>query len=461
MRGAAPSLARVVDKLLLKELVPPTVLVHERGDVVHVHGRTGLFLEPAQGAQASANIFNMARPGLQISLSSAIRQAASADGEVVQRGVQVKSNGHVIAVDVRVQRLEEPEPLRGLYRVTFDQVRPISSGATVRSGPVADASSGRVASLERELQYTKESHQGTIEELETANEELKSTNEELQSTNEELQSANEELETSKEEMQSLNEELQTVNAELQGKVDELSRANNDMKNLLNSTDIATVFLDDQLRIKRYTEQAKTVIRLIPTDVGRPIGDLVSSLHYDRLVEDAREVLRTLVYKEIEIRGENDEWYFLRMMPYRTTENVIDGLVLTFVDVTKVKALQDEQGRLLEVLQGSPVSVFGQDLDHRITWACSSVFGRARKELLGKTDGEIFAPAEARRLADLKSRVLRTGTTQRYRLDLTLNEAPETFDFYVEPEHAPDGRITGFACVATNLTVSGDGESPKG
>jgi two-component system CheB/CheR fusion protein len=234
-----------------------------------------------------------------------------------------------------------------------------------------------------------------------------------------------------------------------------------MKNLLNSTDIATVFLDDQLRIKRYTEQAKKVIRLIPTDVGRPIGDLVSSLHYDRLVEDAREVLRTLVYKEIEIRGEDAEWYLLRMIPYRTTDNVIDGLVLTFVDVTKVKALQAEQGRLLEVLQSSPVTVFGQDRDFRFTWACSSVFGRDREELLGKTDGEIFARDDAARLADLKNRVLRTGAAERHRLDLTPNESRETYDFYVEPEHAPDGGIRGVACVATNLTNPGDGESTLG
>src|SRR5262245_1470998 len=165
-----------------------------------------------------------------------------------------------------------------------------------------------------------------------------------------MQSANEELETSKEEMQSLNEELQTVNAELQGKVEELSRANDDMKNLLNSTDIATIFLDNNLNIKRYTEQAKKVVRLIPSDVGRPIGDLVSRLQYKGLGDDASEVLRSLVFKEAEVQSEEGAWYLMRILPYRTTENVIDGLVVTFVDTTTIKSLQREAGRMVGALK---------------------------------------------------------------------------------------------------------------
>jgi two-component system CheB/CheR fusion protein len=182
----------------------------------------------------------------------------------------------------------------------------------------------------------RESHQTTLEELETSNEELKSTNEELQSTNEELQSTNEELETSKEEMQSLNEELTTVNAEMQSKVDDLSRANDDMQNLLNSTDIATVFLDNKLNIKRYTEQAKELIMLRPTDVGRPIAELASNLDHNDLPADCHEVLKTLVFKEREVLTKDGSWYLMRIVPYRTAENVIDGLVLTFVDVSQLR-----------------------------------------------------------------------------------------------------------------------------
>ena len=181
--------------------------------------------------------------------------------------------------------------------------------------------------------------QSTVEELQTSNEELKSTNEELQSTNEELQSANEELETSKEEMQSLNEELQTVNAQLQGKLDDLAQANDDMQNLLNSTNIATIFLDQKLHIKRFTAEATKLVKLIPSDVGRPIGDLASNLHYDELAADAAEVLRKLGSKEKEVQTRDGEWRQVRIHPYRTTENVIDGLCITFVNIHRLKSAE--------------------------------------------------------------------------------------------------------------------------
>jgi two-component system CheB/CheR fusion protein len=170
--------------------------------------------------------------------------------------------------------------------------------------------------------------------MNTSQEELKATNEELQSTNEELQSTNEELTTSKEEMQSLNEELQSVNNELQVKVDELSRINNDMKNLLNSTDVATVFLTNELTVRSFTTEASKLIKLIATDVGRPITDLSSILLYPQLADDARDVLRTLVFMEKRITTKADQRFVVRIMPYRTLHNVIDGVVITFMDITK-------------------------------------------------------------------------------------------------------------------------------
>jgi two-component system CheB/CheR fusion protein len=194
----------------------------------------------------------------------------------------------------------------------------------------------RVLELEHELNSTRESLQTTIEELETSNEELKSTNEELQSTNEELQSTNEELETSKEEMQSVNEELVTVNSELQIKLDELSQANNDMTNLLASAEVGTIFLDNNLTIKRFTPSISRVINLIPSDVGRPIGHIAPNLIYDRLTQDVEEVLRTLVFKERELQTKEGNWYLMRIHPYRTLENVIEGAVITFVDISTLK-----------------------------------------------------------------------------------------------------------------------------
>ena len=243
--------------------------------------------------------------------------------------------------------------------------------------------------------------QSTIEELETANEELKSTNEELQSTNEELQSTNEELETSKEEMQSLNEELQTVNAELQAKVEDLSRTNDDMQNLLNSTDIATIFLDGELNIKRYTEQARQVINLIRTDVGRPIADLASSLDYEKLVEDCREVLRTLVFKHTEVRTKDGRWYLMRIMPYRTTENVIDGVVITFVDINPVKAAEKSLLRMSKVYLDGPEPMMMLDLSGRIidlNGEAERVSGWSRPEMI-KQPFQMIVPESRKETAD--------------------------------------------------------------
>jgi len=200
-------------------------------------------------------------------------------------------------------------------------------------------SAARLTDLERELEQAREELQTTREEMQTSQEELKSTNEELQSTNEELQSTNEELTTSKEEMQSLNEELQTVNTELQAKVDDLSVTNSDMKNLLDSTDIATVFLDNDLHVRRFTTQATKIIKLIGADVGRPITDLASDLRYPELAEDAREVLRTLASTEKPIAAHDGRWFTVRIMPYRTLDNRIDGVVITFVDITASKSLE--------------------------------------------------------------------------------------------------------------------------
>jgi two-component system CheB/CheR fusion protein len=210
--------------------------------------------------------------------------------------------------------------------------------------PKAHPHNARLAELEQELLQVRAEARATHEEMQTSQEEFRSASEELQSTNDELQSTNEELTTSKEEMQSLNEELQTLNGELQAKVDELSRSSNDMKNLLNSTDIATLFLDNNLNVRRFTPQATKIIKLILADVGRPITDLASELRYPGLAEDAREVLRTLAPTEEPIAARDGRWFTVRIMPYRTLDDRIDGVVITFADITMAKTLEAELRR---------------------------------------------------------------------------------------------------------------------
>ena len=340
-----PRLTAVFDKLLLGRFAPASVIVNERGDISFIHGRTGNYLEPASGRPTN-NVVDMAREGLRLALASVLRRAATQKGDAAQAGVRVKTNGSFTTVDVTVSRITEPESIRGLFLVTFrPSIVPVAIPSR-RKKSAANPPPGRVEELEQELLFTKESLQSTVEELQTTNEELKSSNEELQSTNEELQSTNEELETSKEEMQSLNEELQTVNTQLQSKVEAYAEASDDMQNLLNSTAISTVFLDGQLNIRRFTEEARAMFNLIPTDVGRPIADLVSNLNYDRLVADAREVLRTLAARETEVPTREGGWRLVRIRPYRTTENVIDGLVITLADITRAKRAEQaaEQSR---------------------------------------------------------------------------------------------------------------------
>ena len=278
---APVSLQALADQVLLQRYAPAAVLVAAQ-DILYISGRTGKYLEPASG-KVNWNVLAMAREGLRAALPDAIRQALRKSEEVTLRHLTVRTEGGVQVVDVTVQALAEPEALRGTVLIAFRDVAAVPAPAPPRRAARGGAPRAHVAALDRELQQAREDARGTQEEMQTAqeelkatNEELQATNEELQSTNEELQSTNEELTTSKEEMQSLNEELQTVNAELQAKVEELSRASADMKNLLNSTDIATLFLDSALCVRRFTAQATTLIKLIPGDLGRPVTDLVGA-----------------------------------------------------------------------------------------------------------------------------------------------------------------------------------------
>jgi two-component system CheB/CheR fusion protein len=336
--------AILLERIALDRFCPTFVVVNALGDLVHVHGRTGDYFELAEG-HARTNVLDMAREGLPHELASVMRLASSTEDEVIRNNVQVKTNGDFTLIQLAAKKVTRPESIAGLIFISFQPVETPDATAAeetddkkVMEVPVSDSET-----LTRELGFLRETHQATLDELETSNEELKSANEELQSNNEEMQSVNEELETSKEEMQSLNEELTTVNTELQSKVEDLSQANDDIHNLLDSTDIATIFLDDELHIKRYTVQATQIVTLRPTDVGRPLSELSSKLKETDLLSDAKAVLDTLVPKEQRVESIDGIWYLMRILPYRTTGNVIEGLVLTFVNIQDLKNAEASSG----------------------------------------------------------------------------------------------------------------------
>jgi len=365
---AAPKklpLRELTEQALLQQCALVGALVDERGVILYLHGRSGRYLEPAQGEAGVNNILKMAREGLRRELTTGLHKAAISKETVSFPGLRVRTNGDFTSVNLTIRpltagagvKLEDP-----LYIVILEEAPPASPMLTQNAAKQGDNSEcvpGKesdmlLATLKQELRSKEEYLQTTNEELETSNEELKSSNEEMQSINEELQSTNEELETSKEELQSVNEELSTVNAELQTKVADLSRANNDMNNLLAGTGIATIFVDHQLRILRFTPAATRMINLIQTDVGRPARHIVSNLvGYDNLMADAQAVLDTLAPKEIEVRTTDGRWYTMRILPYRTLDNVIEGAVITFFDISEMKHAQELLRMANEKLRAEP------------------------------------------------------------------------------------------------------------
>jgi two-component system CheB/CheR fusion protein len=335
---ATASLQASADELLLRQFGPAAVLVNDRGDILYTNGRIGRYLEAAAG-KANWNVFAMAREGLRYGLSGALQKALRQGRAVGVRGLTVSTNGASAEVDVTVKPIQEPDALRGACLVVFREAPRRVAGKVHRKG--ARARAPRTAALKRENRRLHEELRSAREDMQGTEEELRSANEELQSANEELQSTNEELTTSKEEMQSMNEELQTVNAELQAKVDELSRASNDMRNLLDSTEIATLFLDGTLSVRRYTERTTRLLRLIPSDLGRAITDITTDLRFPELPEAVAQVLTTLVPIEREVSTADGRWFSTRILPYRTLDDVIDGVVITFMDITSAKRLESE------------------------------------------------------------------------------------------------------------------------
>ncbi len=352
---------RLAEKLILTEYSLPCVLVNEEYDIVYFNGDTGMYLSQP-GGEPTTNILKMIKQELHYTLSVLLHKAEREEKTVKSKNLQIKSNGDVLPLNLIIVPVRDAGTKGNFLMVVFDTKaeagKPSKKGGE-KSGSHKNTEP-HIEALEQELTSTKEYLQTTIEELETSNEELKSSNEELQSTNEELQSTNEELETSREELQSTNEELRIVNTEHQVKIEELARANDDLNNLLSSTNIATIFLDTELKIKRFTPESKSLFKFIDTDAGRPLDNIVNKLEYEKLEEDAKKVLDTLTKVEREVKTRDETWLRVQIAPYRTIENVIDGVVITAFDISREKESQQYAESIVETVR-QPLLVMDKDL----------------------------------------------------------------------------------------------------
>jgi two-component system CheB/CheR fusion protein len=445
----------LVEQTMLQHNTPIGVLVNQHGDILYLHGHTGMYLELAPG-EVDLNIRKMARVGLREDLITDLYKAVIHKEPVFHPGLQVKKNGGFTTVNMVVRPVfsdsnaaAEPK----LFLVTFEEMmtwknnqakQVISIGAEEGTFDNTMADDAHILELKQELKIKEERLKASNEELETINEELKSSNEEMQSINEELQSTNEELETSKEELQSVNEELATVNTELQNKVVDLSQAVNDMNNLLAGTGIGTIFVDLKMRILRFTPQATQLINLIPTDLGRPLGHIVSNLvGYDYLIEDVKEVLASLIPREIEVQTQNGSWYLLHIRPYRTLENVIMGAVITFIDITEMKRMKEilkdseSMRRLARVVHDSSDAITLQDLEGRIlAWnqKAERIYGWSEAEALTMNISSLIPESQKEEELTTLNKLIRAEVLEPYRTQRL----------------AKDGRIVEVWLTATSL-----------
>jgi len=406
-------LSELAEKELLLHFKATGVITSNSGDILYIHGHTGKYLEPSHG-MAGMNIVKMAREGLKQTLSMALGRTVSTNTISFWPGLNVKTNGEYSVTNLTIRPLtsiEGNEVKQKLFLVILEDAAEgkQKSGQKSPKGKTVNKNAGlddRFKELEQALKDKEEYLQSTLEEMETSNEELKSTNEELQSVNEELQSTNEELETSKEELQSVNEELSTVNNEFQTKLTDLTRVNNDMNNLMAGTGIGTIFVDLQLNVFRFTPAATVAVNLISTDIGRPLHHIVSNFSgYTALVEDVKKVLQTLIPKELEVVANDMEWYLLRIFPYRTIENVIEGAVITIVKITELKNMQktiaesEKLRHLAVIIRDSNDAIIVCDLTGQIiAWnpGAERIYGWSETEAL-KMNLQDITPVEFRKI----------------------------------------------------------------
>ncbi|HEV8312433.1 MAG TPA: CheR family methyltransferase [Burkholderiaceae bacterium] len=380
---------------LLQQHAPPSVLINAESEIVHLSDNTGAFLRLAPGAP-SHNLLSLVLPELRLELRAALLQARQSGRSVEARRVKVQRGGRPRYVSMVVRPVRDNVSNAEFTLVMFDEVDDTLGGE--HPGDELDPA---MTHLEGELQRTKDELKASIEQGETSSEELRASNEELQAINEELRSTTEELETSKEELQSINEELVTVNQELKIKVEETGKINDDLQNLIASTDIATVFVDRGMSIKRYTPRATDIFNLIPSDVGRSLLDITHRLDYPQLAADTSAAFQSLQIIEREVHSSDDRWYIARLLPYRTLEDHIGGAVLTFIEITRRRRaeqqLHEEQDRMRLVAASTrDYAIFTTDAEGRVTtWnqGAQSIFGYTEAEMLGQSSALLYLPED--------------------------------------------------------------------
>lgn len=453
------SFIQIVENTLLKNFKSTIVLIDEKYQIHYVHQRTGRYLELAEGNQ-NTGIIEMAREGLRVHLTTALLKVISDKKPVYYENINVKTNGNYQLINLSVLPVKQPDEAKGLMLVVFEDIENKTKDE-VQNQEIIDADNPNIKALDNELKTTKNRLRFTIEELEATNEELKSTNEELQSSNEELQSTNEELETSKEELQSVNEELVTVNSEHQNKIEELAIVNNDLNNLLSNTDIGTIFLDNELCIKKFTPKITNIIRLIETDIGRPLEDIVIKLNYNELVVDAQTVLNTLNTKEIEVSTKDNKWYLLRIMPYRTIDNYIDGVVITIIDITKIKSAEKvlkekellySEEKFKSALKSSShsITIAYVNRDLRYTGIYNPHSDFKVEDLIGKRDTELSNNEGTVQLEELKKKVLESGKDEIKEITFPTSDGLLTYSVSANPLYNVSGDIIGVATCSVEI-----------
>jgi two-component system CheB/CheR fusion protein len=407
-REHVPDLQRDADRVLLARYLPAGVLINESHEVLQFRGDTGRYLTPAPG-KASLNVLKMAREGLLVSLRALLQRARREDAVVREEGVRIKTNGGYTDVTLAVIPLGRPNTSERCYWVLFENPAP-TAGASAREGTSRRArlaakggeleeKDKQINRLLQELSATRDYLQSVIEQQEAANEELQSANEEVQSANEELQSINEELETSREEIQSSNEELTTVNEELQNRNEELNRVNNDLNNLFGSLQMAIVMVWQDLRIRRFTPMAEKLFNLIATDIGRPIGDIKLNITVPDLPKLLAEAIDQVTVRDVEVQDQTGRWYQLRVRPYRTLDNRIDGAVILLFDIDSLKQSQGVLERQAKLLEQTHEAVFVRELNGTIVYwnrGAERLYGFDRKEALGQASHELLGKSLAAR-----------------------------------------------------------------